>query len=90
MFHHLLGISSLFFFFCIFPQINNTSTDSMTLKEAKKMIENCKEKLQLVLKRDTVKSNNMDHQQNSYDITNHNKGFLSIYFHTENIFCVLC
>ncbi|XP_055932508.1 tight junction protein ZO-1-like isoform X3 [Argiope bruennichi] len=37
----------------IILKINSNSTDSMTLKEAKKIIENTKEKLQLVLKRDT-------------------------------------
>ncbi|KAG1660238.1 Tight junction protein ZO-1 [Nymphon striatum] len=57
----------------IITKINNTSTDSMTLKEAKKMIENCKEKLHLVLRRDNVKSTNTENLQNTYDGANHNK-----------------
>ena len=35
-----------------FIQINSSNTDNMTLKEARKLIENTKEKLQLVIKRD--------------------------------------
>ncbi|GBM98675.1 Tight junction protein ZO-1 [Araneus ventricosus] len=49
----------------IILKINSNSTDSMTLKEAKKIIENTKEKLQLVLKRDTnqVPETNQNGQQ---------------------------
>ncbi|KFM71564.1 Tight junction protein ZO-1, partial [Stegodyphus mimosarum] len=42
----------------IILKINSSSTDSMTLKEAKKLIENTKEKLQLVIKRDSNNSMN--------------------------------
>lgn len=39
----------------ILEQINNTTTDNITLKEAKKLLDNCKEnKLSLVISRDTL------------------------------------
>lgn len=56
-----------------YPQINNTSTDNMTLKEAKKLLDNSKEKLQLVLRRETHRATNtaVDPRrvstQNTYD-----------------------
>ncbi|KFM74781.1 Tight junction protein ZO-1, partial [Stegodyphus mimosarum] len=40
----------------IITKINNSSLDGLTLKEAKKLIENTKEKLHLVVRRDGVRS----------------------------------
>ena len=37
-------------------KINNHSTDGMTLKEAKKVIDNCKEKLNLLIRREWPKT----------------------------------
>ncbi|GIY02777.1 tight junction protein ZO-1 [Caerostris extrusa] len=51
----------------IILKINSNSTDSMTLKEARKIIENTKEKLQLVLKRDTNQL--METNQNGQQIS---------------------
>ena len=39
-------------------KINSNTTDGMTLKEAKKLIENSKEKLHLIVKRDNSGTSN--------------------------------
>ncbi|XP_015793036.1 tight junction protein ZO-1 [Tetranychus urticae] len=42
-------------------KINNTSCENLTLKEAKKLINSCKDKLNLVLKREQNNNNNVNH-----------------------------